>query len=235
MKLFHPCLCFCALAQAAPNWFDDCGSKDFGDSGFKPRALARQAERLKMKKKFAGGFSILISLWAILFFGNGCASTSVTMQTNKNPLAMHSIKRLFVVINLGPLEKQTTHTKGAAELSSESLVASLRNCFSSNSVQVEIKVVNPLELEKQDYQAQARQFFADAALLIRLDHYVVNQFGSYPIIYYDAALSNEISHKLVWRALIKNSGNPGTMKERNQRMAETIVAELRADGFIESP
>jgi hypothetical protein len=187
-----------------------------------------------MKNKLPESFLILVALWAVLIFGNGCASTAVTMQTNKDPGPMHAVKRLFVVINLGPLENQTSFNRGAAEISSASLAEGLRGCFSTNGVQLEIKVVNPLELEKPDYAAQAREFFADAALLIRLDHYVVDQFGNYPMLYYDAALSNEVTHKLVWRALIKNSGNPGTMKERNQRMAESIVAKLRADGFLET-
>jgi hypothetical protein len=168
-----------------------------------------------------------------LLCGNGCANVSVTMQSNKDPGAMHQVKRLYVIIDQGVLENQPTSKRIDEQLKSAVLVASLRNCLSNTPLQLEIGIVNPLALNGQDFETKIREFQADAVLVCKLKNVVVNQFGGCPTIYYDASLFNEITHKYVWRALIKNSGDPFAMDQRTRRMAETIVAQLRADGLIE--
>ena len=174
----------------------------------------------------------VLSAW---FCGSGCANVSVTLQSNRDPAAMHRIQRLFVIIDQGVIEKQPTSKRSGERLKSEVLAASLQNCLSNTPVQLEINIVNPVALNGQNFESKIREFQADAVLVVRLRNVVMDQFGGCPIIYYDASLYNEITQKYVWRALIKNSGDPAAMNQRTRKMAEAIVAQLRADGFLEPP
>jgi hypothetical protein len=169
-----------------------------------------------------------------LICGNGCADMSVTLQSNKDTTAIYHVRRLFVFIDQGSFETQPVSKKLAKQLKSDVLAASLKNCLSNTSVQLEIGVVNPLALDDKIYETKIHEFLADSVLTIRIKHVVMDQFGGCPIIYYDASLFDEITHKYIWRALINNSGNPETMDQRMQKMAEAIIAQIRADGFIES-
>jgi hypothetical protein len=65
-----------------------------------------------MKKGFFGTVLVASLLVAASICGNGCATyTSVTLQSNKDPVAMHDIKRLFVIIDQGVFEKQPVSKK----------------------------------------------------------------------------------------------------------------------------
>jgi hypothetical protein len=176
------------------------------------------------------GFAAMLAL----ICGNGCANTSVTLLSNKDVAAVRPVKRLYVLIEQGALEKQPVSKKLDEQLKSDVLAASLRNCLSNTSVKLEISVVDPLALDEKIYETKIWEFYADAVLIIKIKNVVMDQFGGSPIIYYDAGLFDEITHKYVWRAVINNSGNPGAMDQRMQKMADAIVAQLRADGFIES-
>jgi hypothetical protein len=176
------------------------------------------------------GFGAMLAL----ICGNGCANTSVTLQSNKDVAAVRPVKRLYVLIEQSALEKQPVSKKLDEQLKSDVLAASLRNCLSNTSVQLKISVVDPLALDEKIYETKIGEFYADAVLIIKIKNVVMDQFGGSPIIYYDAGLFDEITHKYVWRAVINNSGNPGAMDQRMQKMADAIVAQLRADGFIES-
>ena len=143
-----------------------------------------------------------------------------------------------MLIDEGVLEKQPASKKTNEQLKSEVLAVSLRNCFSNTPVQLEVGIVNPLALDGaldgQNFETKIRAFHADTVLVVRLKNVVVDQFGGCPMLFYDASLFNEITHKFVWRGIIKNSGDPEAMKQRTRKMAETLVAQLRADGFVES-
>ncbi len=179
--------------------------------------------------------TLVFSLLALaLLCGNGCADVSVTMQSNKDLEGMHQVKRLYVIIDQGVLEKQPASPKIKEHLKSKVLAASLRECLSNTPVQLEFQIINPLALSKENYEAKITEYHADAVLVIKLKSVLMDQFGGCPKIYYDALLLNQITQKPVWRAIIENSGNPAAMNHRMQRMAEAIVAQLRADGFIES-
>ena len=170
----------------------------------------------------------------VLLCGNGCANISVTMQSNKDPAVMHQVRRLYVLIDQDVLEKQTVSKKSDQPLPSEALAASLRNCLSNAPVQLDIGSINPLALDEKIYETKILDDHADAVLIIKFRNALMDQFGGCPIIYYDAILYNQIVQKPVWRALITNSGSPDVMDQRMQKMAMTIVAQLRVDGFIES-
>jgi hypothetical protein len=189
--------------------------------------------RGRFSSKIAAGVFGFAAMLALIC-GNGCANISVTLQSNKDVTAVRPVKRLYVLIQQGVLEKQPMSKKPDEQLKSDVLAASLRNCLSNTPVQLEISVVGPLALDESIYETKIQGFYADAVLIIKVQNLVVDQFGGSPIIYYDAILYDEITHKYVWRAVINNSGDPGAMDQRMQKMAGAIVAQLRADGFIES-
>jgi len=176
------------------------------------------------------GFAAILAL----ICGNGCANASVTMQSNKNAAAVRPIRRLYVLIQQDALEKQPLSKKSSEQLKSDVLAANLQNCLSSNSVQSKISVVDLLALDEKIYETKIQEFYSDAVLVIGIKNGVIDQFGGTPMICYDAKLYDEILRKYVWRAAINNSGDPGAMDQRMQKMAVAIVAQLRADGFIET-
>lgn len=169
-----------------------------------------------------------------LFCGNGCANISVSLQSNRDPEVMHQISRLYVLIDQGVFENQPAAKSAGGSLPSVALAAGLRNCLSNSPVQLEISIRDPLALNGQNFDAKILEFQADAVLVVRLRNAVLDQFGGCPIIYYDASLFNEITQKCVWRGILKNSGDPAAINRRMRKMAGLLVAQLRADGFIES-
>ena len=196
---------------------------DNADNGFRGRA----STKIPMG---VFGFAAMLAL----ICGDGCASVSVTLQSNKDVAAVRPVRRLYVLIELDALEKQPMSQKVNERLKSDVLAASLRNCLSNTSVQLKISVVDPLALDEKIYETKIQEFYTDAVLTIGIRNGVVDQFGGNPVIYFNAGLYDEILHKDVWRAVINNSGDPGAMDQRMQKMAGAIIAQLRADGFIES-
>jgi hypothetical protein len=187
-----------------------------------------------MKRHFEGIFLASLFLLLALPFGNGCFSASVTLQGSKSLAPMHQVRRLFVIINGGILEK-SPGSKKSEQLNSDVLAASLRNCLSTTPVQLEIGIVNPLALDDQNFKTKIQEFQADAVLIINLRYAAVDVFGGYHKILYDVVLHNEITDKYVWRVQISNSGDPEIIGKRLQQTAAKIVAQLRADGVFGPP
>lgn len=175
------------------------------------------------------GFATMLTL----ICGNGCANISVTLQSNKDVAAVRPIRRLYVLIKQDAQEKQPVSKKLNEQLKSEVLAASLQNCLSNASIQLKVSVVDTLVLDEKIYETKIQEFYSDAVLIIEIRNGVMDQFGGYPIIYYDARLYDEIMQRTVWRAVINNSGDPSAMDQRMQRMGVAIVKQLRTDGFIE--
>jgi hypothetical protein len=183
-----------------------------------------------MKVFRAFGFSLLL-----LIFSNGCANVAVTLQSNKDAAAVHYVRRLYVLVNLGEFEKQPLSKNASCQMHAGVLADSLRESLTNTTVQAEIQVVNPLELNPGIYDQQIRAFHADGVLMVKLRQFVVNQFGGCPTVNFDATLLDELTHKYEWRATINNSGDPEAMDERLKKMGSAIVAQLRTDGFLETP
>ena len=188
-----------------------------------------------MKMKFLGGVLVPFSLAAALWFGTGCAHPAGSAQTLHAPAAMHVVKRLWVVVNVGVLVSPMTAAQASAQLKLEALAANLRGCLSNTPAQVQIVFVNDSVFKPQAYQAPARDFYADAILTLQLRDCDIDPLGNYPFLYLDAALFNEINNQLVWRKPIAIAGDPGAIEKRTLRLAQALAAQLRADGLIESP
>jgi len=187
-----------------------------------------------MKIKFFGEFLVRFPLAAAILFGTGCAHSFGSEQSPHTPAAMHIVQRMLVVVNVGVLVKPMTAQQASAQLKLETLAASLRRCLSNTPAQVRITFTNESTFNAEAYQAQAREFYADAILTLQLRDCVVDRLGNYPFLYFDAVLFNEINKQYVWRKPVTISGNPGAIDKRTQQLAETLVAGLCADGLIEA-
>jgi hypothetical protein len=76
------------------------------------------------------------------------------------------------------------------------------------------------------------EFGCDAVLVIKATAGIIGDFGHYPTIIYDASLFDPQLKKRLWRARINNSGPSMVMKRRFREMSESIVRQLKNDGFI---
>ena len=153
----------------------------------------------------------------------GCGSVSVTVQSTKDAQAVHKVERLFVIINHGDLGGQSY---------SEDLAHNLRLILSNPPPDLEIGIVSPLDLDEKQHGAKIKQFKPDAVLVIRLTTAVLDPFGGYPILKYDASLFDAMMKKRLWRGAVDNSGEGALVKLRMSKMAEVLVTQLRKDGFL---
>ena len=160
---------------------------------------------------------ITLSLLAL----TGC--TSVKIKSNKDASATQKIQRLFVIVNHGEVNEQKF---------SNELIHSLRNCLSNTPVQIEFSVMTPLDLNPEIHQDKVKAFHPDAVLVISVSTYVVDQYGGYPTIMYDASLYDPAQKRRLWRGAINNSGGTALMKLRMRQMAEKVVGQLRQDGLL---
>jgi len=151
----------------------------------------------------------------------GC--TSVKVQSTKDAQAVRKIERLFVLINHGDLGNQPY---------SNDLANNLRSVLSNPPPVMGISIVSPLELDERVHEAKIKQFNPDAVLVIRLTTAVLNEYGGYPILKYDASFFDPKMDKRLWRGAVNNSGGTALMKRRMREMAEVIIGQLRKDGFL---
>jgi hypothetical protein len=149
--------------------------------------------------------------------------TSISVKSNKDASASRKINRLFVIVNHGEVNDQKY---------SNELIQSLKNCLSNSPVQLEFSVMTPLDLNPEMHQEKVRAFDAEAVLVISVSTYVINEFGGYPTILYDASLFDPEQKKRLWRGAINNSGGTALMKRRMREMAEKLVGQLRHDGLL---
>jgi len=162
--------------------------------------------------------TVLATACAILA---GC--TSVTVQSTKDTAAVHKIGRLFVLINHGDLGNQTY---------SNELAANLRSVLSNPPPVMEISIASPLELDEKVHVGRIQRFNPEAVLVIRLSTAVLDEFGGYPILKYDASLFDPKMEKRLWRGAVNNSGGTALMKRRMRETAEVIISQLQKDGFL---
>jgi hypothetical protein len=171
--------------------------------------------------KFFRGAIICLSALLLGHLLTGCVSIKV--QANKDEASVKQIKRLFVLIQHGDIGKQSYP---------DELAAAMRSAFTNTPVVTEISIANPLELDESVHRQQIDAFGGDAVLLIRATGGIVNQSGGYQKLLYDASLFDPQLKKRVWRARVDNSGGTWLMKRRFREMSESIVRQLKSDGFI---
>ena len=152
---------------------------------------------------------------------SGC--TSISVQSNKDAAAVHKVSRLFILINGGDAQNQ--------ELSNI-LAADLVDCFSNKPAKIQVCITSPLDLDDTAYRARMMTFMADSILTISPQNRVVDPYGGFPTIVYDASLFDPATKKREWRASITNSGGTEVMGRRMRKMAESIVSKLELDGFL---
>ena len=174
-----------------------------------------------MQKKFFRTLLGISFITLALFCGSGC--TSVSLESNKDAAAVHKINRLFILINQGEVKSQPL---------SKSLAAAFENCFSNTPTRVDIAIASPLDLDESGYKSRMETFNADAVLVVGVQTFIVDQFGGYPTIMYDASLYDSAMKKREWRAAINNSGGTALMNRRMKEMSESIVSQLKLDGFL---
>jgi hypothetical protein len=151
----------------------------------------------------------------------GC--TSIKIQANKDEASVRKIKRLFVLIQHGEVGKRPYSTE---------LASAMQNAFTNTGVVIEISIANPVELDESAHQKRMDKFGCDAVLVIKTTGGIINEYDSYPKIIYDASLFDPQLKKRFWRARIDNSGGTALMKRRFREMSESIVRQLKSDGFI---
>jgi hypothetical protein len=151
----------------------------------------------------------------------GCVSIKV--QANKDEASVRKVKRLFVLIQQGDVGRQTY---------SKELASALQNASTNTPVVTEITIANPVELDESAHRKQMDEFGCDAVLVIKATAGILEDFGRYPTIIYDASLFDPQLKKRLWRAHINNSGPTMVMKRRFREMSESIVRQLKNDGFI---
>lgn len=161
-------------------------------------------------------FLVLVGLCS-----GGC--TSITIKSNKDATSVRKLDRVFVLVNQGEMGKQPL---------SNVLIDSFRSCLSNSPVQLAFSIASPLELDENSHLSQIEEFQPQAVLLIRVKTFLVDEFGGYPRIVYDASLFSPKMDKRMWRATIDNCGGTALMNKRMREMAEKIVLQLRQDGFL---
>jgi hypothetical protein len=90
----------------------------------------------------------------------------------------------------------------------------------------------PLDLDEKSHLEKAKSFEADAILTVKAVSGIIDEFGGYPTIIYDASLYDPDLKKRLWRGNINNSGGTALMSRRMREMAVEIVTQLRKDGFL---
>jgi hypothetical protein len=175
---------------------------------------------------------VFTALFALVF-GSGCHTATVKLQSNKDAAAVRPIKRLYVVVDLTVPTTQQLAKNPKLRLKSDMLVASLMNSLTNTPLKIEYGAASPLQLNA-NYDVNIANFYADAVLLVKINNCVIDNFGGCWKVFYQADLYDEITHKTVWRAFIDCHGDPVTVDEGMQKMANAVVKQLRADGFIES-
>jgi len=151
----------------------------------------------------------------------GC--TSIKIQANKDEASVRKVKRLFVLIQHGDVGKRPY----SAELAS-----AMQDAFTNTPVVIDVSIANPVELDESAHQKRMDEFGCDAVLVIRTTGGIINEYDSYPKIIYDASLFEPQLKKRLWRARVDNSGATALMKRRFREMSESIVRQLKSDGFI---
>ena len=116
---------------------------------------------------------------------------------------------------------------------SQAMAESFKDDLSNSPVQFEVAAVNPLTLDENIYNAKIDEFNPDDVLIIRVQSSVIDPFGGYPSIRYDASLMEAITKKREWRAIIDSTGDTGVMNRRMKETAETIISRLKQDGFLQ--
>ncbi len=165
----------------------------------------------------------LACLAAVLLCQLTTGCTSIKIQANKDAASVKKIKRLYVVIQHGDVGQQAL---------SNGLASALRNAFTNTPVALEVSIANPVELDEKVHLKRITQFESDAAMVITATGGIIADFGGYPTIIYDASLFDPQLEKRLWRARIDNSGGTALMTRRFREMADTIVRQLKQDGFI---
>jgi hypothetical protein len=160
-------------------------------------------------------------LLAICIVAAGCST--VSLQSNSDPAAIHRVNRLFIIIQEGDAKNRAL---------ADYLAADFRNCFSNRPTFFEVAITTPLDLDERDYERRINAFDADSVLTIGMRSVVADPYGGYPTINYDASLFERLTKKRIWRADIVNSGSPEVMEQRMQKMATAIVSQLEHDGFL---
>ena len=160
-------------------------------------------------------------LCAVLLCVVGCST--VTMQSAKDADAVHKINRLYIFIKCGEIKQSTMMNNLASDLT---------NCFSNQPVMAKITVTSPLNLDPKVYERQVKEFAPDSVLIISVAASVVDPYGGYPNITFDASLFDPGAPKMKWRASIVNTGSTDAMERRMRKMAESIINQLKLDGFL---
>lgn len=174
-----------------------------------------------MRNTLIGAKRVAMALALAAFCGTGC--TSISLESNKNAAAIHKVDRLFILINQGEVKDQPL---------SKMLATAFQNCFTNAAPKVDIAITSPLDLDENAYKASITNFHADAVFVVSVNTFIIDEFGGYPTIMYDASLFDPSMKQRVWRAAINNSGGTALMERRMWEMAEKIVQQLHQDGFF---
>lgn len=169
-----------------------------------------------MTKKYQVAF-----LWAVLFCAAGCST--ISMQSVKDAGAVHKLNRLYIFVKCGEVKNLPMMNN---------LAAGLVNCFSNQPAKVQVTVTSPLDLDPNVYDRQIKEFAPDSVLILSMTASVVDPYGGYPNMTFDAGLFNPATKKLEWRASIVNSGSTDVMDRRMRKMSDSIVNQLKLDGFL---
>ena len=160
-------------------------------------------------------------LCVALLCAAGCST--VTVQSAADPAAVHKLDRLFILID----SRQVTDQELA-----RSLVANFVVCSTNTTAQIRATAAGPLDLDGTVYDRQITAFHPDAVLVISKQEFVADAYGGYPSITYDASLYQPITKRKIWRASIVNKGSSDVMERRMRKMAESIINQLKLDGFL---
>lgn len=156
-----------------------------------------------------------------MIFVAGC--TSISLESNKDPASVRTLRRVFILISASDTKDQTLAT---------SLETAFRECFTNATPVVEVAITSPLDLDEHALTSRMVRFTPDAVLTVSAKSRVVDTYGNYPRIVYDASLFDPIAKKRIWRASIENAGSTEVMDWRMREMAEKIVQQLHQDGFL---
>lgn len=171
----------------------------------------------KIISKFFPGFILLAT---ICICGSGCAS--ISMDSTKDAAAVHKLQRLYIFINQPQLPPSF----------SQSLATAFQNCLSNSPVELNMSAAKPLVLDERSYDSQIEAFHPDDVLVVKVQIAFEDQLGGYPKIIYDVSLFDNFTKKREWRAVINNFGDVSATNRRMKEMAQSIVSQLKLDGFL---
>lgn len=171
----------------------------------------------------ASGRLIRLILVPLLFLG--CASISI--ESVKDPSFSNPVHRLFIVVNnrqVDAIDKAYTPY----------LVAALKDEFTQEGVDIEIRAVGGLVLDDNVYLAEIASYKPEGVLTIIASGGVAGSHGGMVKILYEVSLFDAAKNKRIWRARLDASGATDVREKRMKMMARDLVKRLSEEKLITS-